>query len=129
LLTIFATACTISLIEVTQSTTFLKAAFIWLFQATTEQPIFVGLMGYRLGWNARAMGHTLKAAALQAWVCKSISAIALLILWGIEQRFTFRAINYAWSALLWITCVGLLMIQWYVRYQPVTQVQVQMLTT
>ncbi len=39
---------------------------IWLFQATTEQSIFIGLLLYRLQYPKRLVRITLKCAAVQS---------------------------------------------------------------
>lgn len=42
------------------------AGLLWLFQATTEQSIFIGLLLYRLKYPRRIVEPTLKFAAVQS---------------------------------------------------------------
>jgi hypothetical protein len=43
--TILAIALSVTLVEYTQSPTYVVSGMIWLLQATTEQPTFIGLLG------------------------------------------------------------------------------------
>ncbi|KAL7424715.1 hypothetical protein Q5752_000399 [Cryptotrichosporon argae] len=118
-LTIFAISFTVTVFEYTESMTYLNSAIIWLFQATTEQPTFFGLFGYRMDWNPVTVARLLKFAAIQTFVLKSASAVALIVYWGFNQHYTYRSIDIAWTVLLWIIAVGLLLTQiWgsYVTY-------------
>lgn len=78
-LTIIAISFTVAVFEYTMSTTYLNSACIWLFQATLEQPTFLGLLGYRLGWNPKQVARLLKFAAVQTFLFKSASALTLII--------------------------------------------------
>ncbi|WVQ82767.1 hypothetical protein IAT38_004899 [Cryptococcus sp. DSM 104549] len=118
-LTIIAISITVTMFEYTQSMSYLVSAVIWLFQATTEQPTFFGLLGYRLGWNEKSVAWLLKFAALQTFVLKSASAIALIAYWGIHQNYSYNSMDRAWTAVVFIIAVGLLLTQiWgsYVTY-------------
>lgn len=110
-LTVFAVAFTITIFEKTQSPTYMVSGLIWLFQATTEQPTFVGLLGYRLKWDPRLTSRILKFAAIQTFVLKTASALALIVYWGIRQNYTYRSIDIAWSAMVWIIAIGLMLTQ------------------
>lgn len=70
-LTIIAISFTVAVFEYTMSTTYLNSACIWLFQATLEQPTFLGLLGYRLGWNPKQVARLLKFAAVQTFLFKA----------------------------------------------------------
>ncbi|BGP44477.1 hypothetical protein JCM10450v2_000291 [Rhodotorula kratochvilovae] len=52
---------------------------IWLFQATTEQSVFIGLLMYRLGCSARNTRWMLRFAAVQSFLCKFAFAIYLIV--------------------------------------------------
>ncbi|WWD17858.1 hypothetical protein CI109_102302 [Kwoniella shandongensis] len=118
-LTIIAISFTVSVFEYTQSMTYLISAVIWLFQATTEQFTFVGLLGYRLDWDRKNISRLLKFAAVQSFVFKSASAIGLIVYWGLHQDYSYQPIDKAWTAMVFIIAVGLLLTQiWgsYVTY-------------
>ncbi|KAK8865951.1 hypothetical protein IAR55_001100 [Kwoniella newhampshirensis] len=110
-LTIFAISFTVSVFEYTQSMTYLISAVVWLFQATTEQLTFVALIGYRLDWDGRVVGRMLKIAAIQTFVFKSASAIGLIVYWGLHQDYTYRSVDKAWTAMVFIIAMGLLLTQ------------------
>ena len=42
---------------------------------------------------------------------ESASAIALLVYWGFNQRYSYRAIDTVWTVLLWVIGIGLLLTQ------------------
>ncbi|WRT64160.1 uncharacterized protein IL334_001089 [Kwoniella shivajii] len=110
-LTIIAISFTVTVFEYTQSMTYLISAVIWLFQATTEQPTFIGLLGYRLDWDPRAVSIILKVAAIQTSIFKSASAIGLMVYWGIHQNYAYRSMDKAWTAMVFIIAIGLLLTQ------------------
>ncbi|WVF70462.1 hypothetical protein IAT40_005252 [Kwoniella sp. CBS 6097] len=110
-LTIFAISFTVTVFEYTQSMTYLISAVIWLFQATTEQPTFLGLLGYRLDWNAKTVSRILKFASVQTFVLKSASAIGLMVYWGLHQNYNHRPMNVAWTSMVFIIAIGLLLTQ------------------
>ncbi|WVF70459.1 hypothetical protein IAT40_005249 [Kwoniella sp. CBS 6097] len=115
-LTIFAISLTLTLFEYNQSSTYMLSAVIWLLQATTEQPTFLGLMGYRLKWPPALVADLLKIAAVQTFVFKIASSIALIVYWGVHQTFTDRPIDLAWSAFVWIISLGLMATQVWGSY-------------
>jgi hypothetical protein len=43
--------------------------------------------------------------------CQSASALALLVYWGLHQNYSYRAIDRAWTALVFIIAIGLLLTQ------------------
>ncbi|WVW82297.1 hypothetical protein I302_104303 [Kwoniella bestiolae CBS 10118] len=119
-LTIIAISFTVTVFEYTQSMSYLNSAVIWLFQATTEQPTFLGLLGYRLDWNPRTVSKILKIAAVQTFIFKTASAIALVVYWGIHQNYAYRSMDKAWTAMVFILAIGLMLTQiWgsWVTYQ------------
>ncbi|GAA5861434.1 hypothetical protein JCM1840_005368 [Sporobolomyces johnsonii] len=52
---------------------------IWLFQATTEQSVFVGLLMYRLKYNPKIVRQVLRFAAVQSFFVKFVFAVYLLV--------------------------------------------------
>ncbi|WWC58717.1 uncharacterized protein I303_101261 [Kwoniella dejecticola CBS 10117] len=127
-LTIIAISFTVTVFEYTQSMSYLCSAIIWLFQATTEQPTFVGLLGYRLEWNPRTVSKILKIASLQTFILKSASAIALIAYWGVHQNYSYNSVDRAWTAMVFIIAIGLLLTQiWgsWVTYQIARRIERQ----
>ncbi|WWD09406.1 hypothetical protein V865_007529 [Kwoniella europaea PYCC6329] len=119
-LTIIAISFTVTVFEYTQSMSYLISAVIWLFQATTEQPTFFGLLGYRLDWDRRMVSRILKIAAVQTFIFKSASAIALVVYWGVHQNYSYRPMDRAWTSMVFILAIGLMLTQiWgsWVTYQ------------
>nr|XP_019015063.1 uncharacterized protein I206_01151 [Kwoniella pini CBS 10737]OCF53844.1 hypothetical protein I206_01151 [Kwoniella pini CBS 10737] len=110
-LTIIAISFTVTVFEYTQSMSYLCSAIIWLFQATTEQPTFIGLLGYRLDWEPRTVSRILKIASLQTFIFKSASAIALIAYWGVHQNYSYNSVDRAWTAMVFIIAIGLLLTQ------------------
>ncbi|ODN84561.1 hypothetical protein L202_00488 [Cryptococcus amylolentus CBS 6039] len=125
-LTIIAISFTVSVFEYTMSMSYMVSAIIWLFQATTEQPTFLGLMGYRLGWSRTWVARLLKFAAVQTFILKSASAIGLIVYWALHQKYNYRPIDVAWTCIVFIVAVGLLLTQaWgsYVTYAIGARIQ------
>nr|XP_019049243.1 hypothetical protein I302_03024 [Kwoniella bestiolae CBS 10118]OCF28173.1 hypothetical protein I302_03024 [Kwoniella bestiolae CBS 10118] len=119
ILTIFAISLGVTTNEYTQNPTFMLSGIIWLFQATTEQPTFIGLMGYRLKWKKETVALILKISSIQTFVFKAASALALLVYWGLHQNFNYNSIDLVWSVFVWIIAIGLFITQiWgsYVTY-------------
>ncbi|KAK0495081.1 hypothetical protein EDD18DRAFT_1355083 [Armillaria luteobubalina] len=77
-----------------------SAGLIWLFQATTEQSVFVGLILYRLRFPKHVVAPFLKFAAVQSFICKIASEIYLLIWWGIKLAKFHHKIDVALSVML-----------------------------
>ncbi|KAK4688064.1 hypothetical protein P7C73_g2064, partial [Tremellales sp. Uapishka_1] len=100
-LTIIAISFTVTCFEYTEDPSFIGSAVIWLFQATTEQPTFVGLLG----------SNILKFAAIQTFVVKTASAIGIIVYWGVYQNRTYQPIDKAWTAMVFIIAIGLLLTQ------------------
>ncbi|WRT64163.1 uncharacterized protein IL334_001092 [Kwoniella shivajii] len=119
ILTIFAVSLAVTAVEYTQHPGYMLSGIIWLFQATTEQPTFVGLMGYRLKWRRETVATILKISSIQTFVFKAASALALLVYWGLHQNVHYNSIDLVWSIFVWIIAIGLFMTQiWgsYVTY-------------
>ncbi|WVF70458.1 hypothetical protein IAT40_005248 [Kwoniella sp. CBS 6097] len=118
-LTIFAISLGVTTLEYTQNPCYMLSGIIWLFQATTEQPTFIGLMGYRLKWRKETVAWILKVSSIQTFVFKAASALALLVYWGLHQNYTYRSMDIAWTVFVWIIAIGLFLTQiWgsYVTY-------------
>ncbi|OCF34054.1 hypothetical protein I316_04401 [Kwoniella heveanensis BCC8398] len=118
-LTIFAISLGVTTLEYTQNPCYMLSGIVWLFQATTEQPTFVGLMGYRLKWRKETVAWILKISSIQTFVFKAASAVALLVYWGLHQNYTYRSMDIVWTAFVWIIAIGLFLTQiWgsYVTY-------------
>ncbi|GAA5888855.1 hypothetical protein JCM6882_002878 [Rhodosporidiobolus microsporus] len=82
---------------------------IWLFQATTEQSIFVALIMYRLKLNARLTLLTLRFAAVQSFICKFAFAVYLLVFHSLYLvQFTSLATDVYFSVIVYT--VGLLLL-------------------
>ncbi|KAF9070241.1 hypothetical protein BDP27DRAFT_1220981 [Rhodocollybia butyracea] len=64
--TIFAIVLVLSMLSYTQHPALISAGEIWLFQATTEQSVFIGLIMYRLGSPAKFTSNVLHFAAVQS---------------------------------------------------------------
>ncbi|OCF55462.1 hypothetical protein L486_06946 [Kwoniella mangroviensis CBS 10435] len=119
-LSIIAISFTVTVFEYTQSMSYLISAVIWLFQATTEQPTFFGLLGYRLDWDRRTVSRILKIAAVQTFIFKSASAIGLVVYWEVHQNYSYRPMDKAWNSMVFILAIGLMLTQiWgsWVTYQ------------
>ncbi|GAA5858784.1 hypothetical protein JCM8547_004986 [Rhodosporidiobolus lusitaniae] len=82
---------------------------IWLFQATTEQSIFIGLFLYRLRFSPLLVRHILRFAALQSFLVKFAFAIYLLIEHSLRLvHFTALPTDVFFSVIVY--SVGLLLL-------------------
>ncbi|KAF9037875.1 hypothetical protein BDZ89DRAFT_1129809 [Hymenopellis radicata] len=104
---------------------------IWLFQATTEQSIFIGLLLYRLRYPKRLVQTTLKCAAVQslyvppletfpvlnearlASIFKMAFAVYLMIWWGLKLAKYHQDIDVALSVMLVLIATLLMATQVY----------------
>ncbi|KAK1926794.1 hypothetical protein DB88DRAFT_538660 [Papiliotrema laurentii] len=119
ILTIIAISYAAVMIEWTQHPGFAVSGIIWLFQATAEQPTFIGLMGYRLQWNRKLVAHILKLSSIQTFIVKIASCIGLMYYWSIDQKAWHRPMDTAWSTVVFLIAIGLMTTQiWgsYVTY-------------
>ncbi len=64
--TLFAIIFVQVVLQITEHPPLATAGYIWLFQATTEQSIFVGLFLYRLQYPKLLVKRTLQFAAVQS---------------------------------------------------------------
>ncbi|KAF9037888.1 hypothetical protein BDZ89DRAFT_1061460 [Hymenopellis radicata] len=86
---------------------------IWLFQATTEQSIFIGLLLYRLRYPKRLVQTTLKCAAVQSFIFKMAFAVYLMIWWGLKLAKYHQDIDVALSVMLVLIATLLMATQVY----------------
>lgn len=91
--------------------TFMLSGTIWLCQATTEQPTFLGLYAYRMRKPSPSVAWLLRLAAVQTLIFKFASAVGVIVVWYIHQKTVFRSINAAWSAMVFTISVGLMVTQ------------------
>ncbi|KAK0440168.1 hypothetical protein EV421DRAFT_2084099 [Armillaria borealis] len=71
-------------LQVTSHPAIAVAGLIWLFQATTEQSVFIGLFMYRLRYPKSIVKPTLQFAAVQSFIFKIGFATYLVVWWGIK---------------------------------------------
>lgn len=128
ILTIIAISYAAVMIEWTQHPGFAVSGIIWLFQATAEQPTFIGLMGCkcslsvkgllrtalipdRLQWNRKLVAHILKLSSIQTFIVKIASCIGLMYYWSIDQKAWHRPMDTAWSTVVFLIAIGLMTTQ------------------
>ncbi|KAK0486427.1 hypothetical protein IW261DRAFT_797208 [Armillaria novae-zelandiae] len=98
--TLFATIFIQVALQIALHPAIASAGLIWLFQATTEQSVFIGLILYRLRFPKHVAAPVLKFSAVQSFICKIASAIYLLVWWGIKLAKFHRQIDVALSVML-----------------------------
>ncbi|GAA5986662.1 hypothetical protein JCM11641_001355 [Rhodosporidiobolus odoratus] len=87
---------------------------IWLFQATTEQSIFIRLLLYRLRYNPRIVRITLRFAANQSFFVKFVFAIYLLVEHSLKLvHFTSTPTDVYFSVVVYVVGILLLTTQVY----------------
>ena len=91
--------------------TFMLSGVIWLCQATTEQPTFLGLYMYRMARPSPFVANLLRVAAVQTLIFKVASAVGVIVVWTIHQKTVFQSIDAAWSAMVFTISVGLMTTQ------------------
>ncbi|KAJ3996007.1 hypothetical protein F5050DRAFT_1572362 [Lentinula boryana] len=64
--TIFAIVLLLSVLSYTRHLALMGVGEIWLFQATTEQSVFIGLLMYRIGCSYKMTRNVLYFAAVQS---------------------------------------------------------------
>ncbi|KAK0460187.1 uncharacterized protein EV420DRAFT_1535579 [Desarmillaria tabescens] len=87
--------------------------YIWVFQATTEQSVFIGLFLYRLRYQKFLVKRTLQFAAVQSFLCKIGFAVYLIVWWGLKLAKFHTLGNIAFSVMLVCICVLLVSTQIY----------------
>ncbi|KAK0192034.1 hypothetical protein F5146DRAFT_1135766 [Armillaria mellea] len=109
--TLFATIFIQIALQIALHPAIASARLIWLFQATTEQSVFIGLILYRLRFPKRVVAPVLKFAAVQSFICKITSAIYLLVWWAIKLTKFHRQIDVALSVMLVLLILVLMVTQ------------------
>lgn len=61
-----------------------------------------------MNWRRPLVAKILKFAAIQTFVIKTAAAAGVFAYWAINQRYTYRAIDYVWSAMTVIIVLGLM---------------------
>ncbi|KAF8910868.1 hypothetical protein CPB85DRAFT_1304931 [Mucidula mucida] len=111
--TLFAIIFVQIILQITMHPALAVVGVIWLFQATTEQTVFIGLFMYRLRYPKRMVQNLLKFAAVQSFLCKFGFAVYLLVWWAMKlARFTTSA-DIALSVMLVTICTLLMATQVY----------------
>ncbi|KAJ3773262.1 hypothetical protein FB446DRAFT_541187 [Lentinula raphanica] len=112
--TIFAIVLLLSVLSYTRHPMLMGAGTIWLFQATTEQSVFVGLLMYRMGSSYNMTKNVLYFAAVQSFTCKFAFAAYLLAFWAQHLvQFHTSSDDVALSVMLVILTVLLMCTQIY----------------
>ncbi|SJL08431.1 uncharacterized protein ARMOST_11795 [Armillaria ostoyae] len=99
------------MLQVSMHIEIICAGLLWLFQATTEQSIFIGLLLYRLKYPRRIVEPTLKFAAVQSFVCKTAFLVWLLVWWGLKLAKYHKDFDIAFSVILVLSCAVLMATQ------------------
>ncbi|BGP12390.1 hypothetical protein JCM10213_002005 [Rhodosporidiobolus nylandii] len=87
---------------------------IWLFQATTEQSIFIGLLMYRLKCGPKTVCNVLRFAAVQSFLVKFAFAVYLLVEHSLKLvQFTEVASDVYFSVIVYSVGLLLLLTQAY----------------
>ncbi|KAJ3730818.1 hypothetical protein C8R42DRAFT_17556 [Lentinula raphanica] len=111
--TIFAIVLLLSVLSYTRHPALMGAGEIWLFQATTEQSVFVGLLMYRLDYSPRWTRDVLYLAAIQSFIFKLGFAAYLLGFWAQHLVQFHSSDDIALSVLLVVLTVLLMATQVY----------------
>ncbi|KAJ3746211.1 hypothetical protein DFH05DRAFT_922790 [Lentinula detonsa] len=112
--TIFAIVLLLSVLSYTRHPALMGAGEIWLFQATTEQSVFIGLLMYRMGCSHKMTRNVLYFAAVQSFIFKLAFAAYLLAFWAQHLiQFHSTSDDIALSILLVIMTVSLMCTQVY----------------
>ncbi|KAJ3867149.1 hypothetical protein EV359DRAFT_78870 [Lentinula novae-zelandiae] len=112
--TIFAIVLLLSVLSYTRHPALMGVGEIWLFQATTEQSVFVGLLMYRLDCSPKMTRDILYFAAVQSFIFKLGFAAYLLGFWAQHLvQFHSSSDDVALSVLLVILTVLLMSTQVY----------------
>ncbi|GAW08269.1 secreted protein [Lentinula edodes] len=107
--TIFAIVLLLSVLAYTGHPQIVAAGEIWLFQATTEQSVFIGLFMYRLRFPLRWTRDMLRFGAVQSFIFKLAFAAYLLAFWAQKlAQFHTSSKDIALSVML-VTIIVLLM--------------------
>ncbi|KAJ6590026.1 hypothetical protein DFH09DRAFT_1140703 [Mycena vulgaris] len=112
--TLFATILIVCTLQETQHPALAVLGLLWLFHASTEQSIFIGLIMYRLRYSKPVVQGVLYFSAVQSFVFKFAFSIYLYIWWGLKLAGNHeQAIDVAFSVLFVITLTCLMITQGY----------------
>ncbi|GAA5986668.1 hypothetical protein JCM11641_001357 [Rhodosporidiobolus odoratus] len=101
-------------IENTYHPAIIGVGCIWLFQATTEQSVFISLLMYRLKFNSITTRTALRFAAVQSFLVKFIFAIYLLVEHSLKLvHFTEVGTDIYFSVIVYTVGTLLLLTQAY----------------
>ncbi|KAM0751746.1 hypothetical protein T439DRAFT_217998 [Meredithblackwellia eburnea MCA 4105] len=98
--TVFAIMFVNGAVVITQDPSMFLTALMWLFQATTEQGIFVGLLMYRFKLPVRIVPPVLKYAAIQALLVKFVFCVYTFAWWGVAQARHTSPMEVGFSVVL-----------------------------
>ncbi|KAI5480049.1 hypothetical protein MNV49_002014 [Pseudohyphozyma bogoriensis] len=82
--TIFAITSVFVSVQYTNHPSVITIGGIWLWQATSEQSIFIALFMYRLRYRASVVTKILKFSAVQSFLFKFGFAVYLIVYWGMH---------------------------------------------
>ncbi|KAJ6571628.1 hypothetical protein B0H19DRAFT_1255585 [Mycena capillaripes] len=112
--TLFATVLIVCTLQKTQHPALAALALLWLFHASTEQSIFIGLIMYRFRCSKALVQRVLYFSAVQS-LYFAVS-IYLYFWWGLKlARNNKQAIDIAFSVLFVITLSALMITQGCLR--------------
>ncbi|KAJ6484429.1 hypothetical protein C8R47DRAFT_1217315 [Mycena vitilis] len=112
--TLFATVLIVCVLQRTQHPALASLGLLWIFHATTEQSIFVGLIMYRLRFTKRLVQWVLYFSAVQSFVFKFGVSVYLYVWWGLKIAPNHEeAIDIAFSVLFVVTLSALMVTQGY----------------
>ncbi|KAK0212306.1 hypothetical protein DFS33DRAFT_1376811 [Desarmillaria ectypa] len=114
--TLFAIIFLQVVLQITEHPAIAIAGYIWLFQATTEQSIFIGLFLYRLRYPKVLVKKMLQFAAIQSFLCKIVFAAYLVVWWGLKLAKFHTPSDIALSVMLVFICALLVSTQVYGSY-------------
>ncbi|KAL8291959.1 hypothetical protein RQP46_001425 [Phenoliferia psychrophenolica] len=114
--TVFAVIFVIACLQTTQDPSLFVTGLCWIFQASTEQVQFAGLLMYRFKCSPRAVSSTLRFGAAQALFTKMCSSIYVFIWWGQRQARHTHPTEIAFSVILVLAMSCLMVTQFYGSY-------------
>ncbi|KAL8291964.1 hypothetical protein RQP46_001430 [Phenoliferia psychrophenolica] len=114
--TIFAIIFVIVCLGATDDPSLFVTALCWVFQASTEQVQFAGLLMYRFKCAPRAVSSTLRIGAAQALVAKMCSSVYVFIWWFQRQSHHTHPTEIAFSVILVLVMSCLMITQFYGSY-------------
>ncbi|KAJ1024106.1 hypothetical protein NDA16_002945 [Ustilago loliicola] len=107
LITCFAMSLSFVMLERLQDPSFALTGLLWIFQATTEQTVFLSLFLYRLSAPVKVLKPLFKVSAVQSLLFKFASIGGTVWVWIKYQRKGDAELERAWDGLFWICTIGL----------------------